>query len=154
MTSGRPPSRGYRRRHRRSRSDGHIGRLVIVEAAMRLPAVLVPYPAATDNHQFHNARAFEETGAACLLEQRNATPDALGGLVLGLIENAASRGKMQAALAQWHAPRAAEHIADEMLRAVFKSADNRARKGGGGRDVRDPDSPETASAGQRDLSAA
>ena len=36
-------------------------------AAMRLPAVLVPYPAATDDHQFHNARAFrgDRRGAAC-----------------------------------------------------------------------------------------
>ncbi len=37
-------------------------------AAMRVPAVLVPYPAATDNHQYYNALAFEKTGAACLLE--------------------------------------------------------------------------------------
>ena len=44
-------------------------------AAMRLPCLLVPFPAAADNHQFHNARAFEETGAARLLEQRDATPE-------------------------------------------------------------------------------
>src|SRR5262249_27785691 len=30
-------------------------------AAMRVPAVLVPYPTATDNHQFENARAFEQS---------------------------------------------------------------------------------------------
>ena len=52
-------------------------------AAMRVPAVLVPYPAATDNHQFHNARAFEATGAARLLEQKTATPETAGAIAVG-----------------------------------------------------------------------
>ena len=41
-------------------------------AAMRLPSLLVPFPAAADNHQFFNALAFEKTGAAKLLEQKNS----------------------------------------------------------------------------------
>lgn len=44
-------------------------------AVMRLPAVLIPYPAATDNHQLHNARAFAETGAAALMEQKLPRPN-------------------------------------------------------------------------------
>jgi UDP-N-acetylglucosamine--N-acetylmuramyl-(pentapeptide) pyrophosphoryl-undecaprenol N-acetylglucosamine transferase len=84
-------------------------------AAMRVPAVLVPYPAATENHQFYNARAFEATGAACLLEQQSATPETLVQLLLDVIEKPAVHEKMQAALAQWHAPRAAEQIAEAML---------------------------------------
>ena len=84
-------------------------------AAMRVPAVLVPYPAATDNHQFHNARAFEATGAARLLEQKTATPELLVQLVLDLIEKPAVHENMRNALAQWHAPRAAEQIAEAML---------------------------------------
>lgn len=46
-------------------------------AAMRVPAVLIPYPVASDNHQFHNARAFEATGAARLLEQKAGSPELL-----------------------------------------------------------------------------
>jgi UDP-N-acetylglucosamine--N-acetylmuramyl-(pentapeptide) pyrophosphoryl-undecaprenol N-acetylglucosamine transferase len=84
-------------------------------AAMRLPAVLVPYPAATGNHQFHNARAFEATGAARLLEQQSATPETLVQLLLDVVEKPAVHEKMQTALAQWHAPHAAEQIADAML---------------------------------------
>ena len=84
-------------------------------AAMRVPAVLVPYPFATDNHQFHNARAFETTGAARLLEQATATPEALCGVLSDLVQNAAARAQMQSALAQWHAPRAADEIADAIL---------------------------------------
>jgi UDP-N-acetylglucosamine--N-acetylmuramyl-(pentapeptide) pyrophosphoryl-undecaprenol N-acetylglucosamine transferase len=84
-------------------------------AAMRVPAVLVPFPAATDNHQFHNARAFEATGAARLLEQKSATPETLARLMLELIEKPSVREKMGSALAQWHAPHAAEQIAEAML---------------------------------------
>ena len=84
-------------------------------AAMRVPAVLVPYPAATDNHQFHNARAFEASGAARLLEQQSATPETLVPLLMEVVEKPAVHEKMQTALAQWHAPHAAEQIAEAML---------------------------------------
>ena len=84
-------------------------------AAMRLPAVLIPYPAATDNHQFYNARAFEAVGAARLLDQKTATPELLLQLLSDLIEKPAVHEKMQNSLAQWHAPYAAEQIAEAML---------------------------------------
>ena len=84
-------------------------------AAMRVPAVLVPYPIATDNHQFHNARAFEATGAACLLEQAAANPYALCEALVGLVRDAGRREQMQAALAQWHKPQAADQIAEAIL---------------------------------------
>jgi UDP-N-acetylglucosamine--N-acetylmuramyl-(pentapeptide) pyrophosphoryl-undecaprenol N-acetylglucosamine transferase len=38
-------------------------------AAFGLPAILIPYPHATGNHQWHNARVFERAGAARLIEQ-------------------------------------------------------------------------------------
>jgi UDP-N-acetylglucosamine--N-acetylmuramyl-(pentapeptide) pyrophosphoryl-undecaprenol N-acetylglucosamine transferase len=91
-------------------------------AAVRLPSLLVPYPAAADNHQFYNARAFEATGAARLLEQKNATPEKVAARLCELIEGAAARAKIQAALAQWHAPRAAEQIAESILRACWSSS--------------------------------
>jgi hypothetical protein len=79
---------------------------------------LIPYPAATDNHQFHNARAFEATGAARLLEQNSANPELLDQLLSDVVGRPAVREQMQNALAQWHAPRAAEELAEAMLRAV------------------------------------
>jgi UDP-N-acetylglucosamine--N-acetylmuramyl-(pentapeptide) pyrophosphoryl-undecaprenol N-acetylglucosamine transferase len=87
-------------------------------AAMLLPSLLVPFPAAADNHQFHNARAFEATGAARLLEQKNATPEKLVALLCELVEGPAARAKIQAALVQWHTPKAAEQIANIMLAAI------------------------------------
>jgi UDP-N-acetylglucosamine--N-acetylmuramyl-(pentapeptide) pyrophosphoryl-undecaprenol N-acetylglucosamine transferase len=90
-------------------------------AAMRVPSVLVPYPAATDNHQLHNARAFEETGAARILEQKGATADAVAEQIADIVNCSTTRQKMQNALAQWQAPRAAEEIADAMLDSVLVS---------------------------------
>ena len=91
-------------------------------AAMRLPAVLIPYPSATGNHQFHNARAFEASGAARLLEQKSATPDLLADLLCDLIERPGVRERMQTALAQWHTPQAAERIADVILATLTAQA--------------------------------
>lgn len=87
-------------------------------AAMRLPSILIPFPAATDNHQYFNALAFEKTGAARLLEQKNATPEILATWVVELVENVTVRSNMQASLMPWHSPRAAEQIADSIMQAV------------------------------------
>ena len=92
-------------------------------AAVRVASVLIPFPAATDNHQFFNARAFEETGAARLLEQKAATAETLVRLMLELLEDSAVRERMQAALAKWHMPRAAEQIAETMLQATAREND-------------------------------
>jgi UDP-N-acetylglucosamine--N-acetylmuramyl-(pentapeptide) pyrophosphoryl-undecaprenol N-acetylglucosamine transferase len=91
-------------------------------AAVRLPSLLVPYPAAADNHQFYNAQAFETTGAARLLEQKIAAPEKVAALLRELVEDAAARANIQAALAQWHAPKAAEQIADIILNACWSSS--------------------------------
>jgi UDP-N-acetylglucosamine--N-acetylmuramyl-(pentapeptide) pyrophosphoryl-undecaprenol N-acetylglucosamine transferase len=87
-------------------------------AAMRVPSVLIPYPIAADNHQFFNARAFAESGAALLLEQRDATAERLASLILDLINNPAAHAAMATALERWHAPHAAELIAERMLALV------------------------------------
>jgi hypothetical protein len=87
-------------------------------AALRLPAVLVPYPDAADNHQWHNAHAYEQTGAAVLLEQRTATPDALADRVLALLADAAGWQHCQTALGWWDKPGAAAEIADAICQSL------------------------------------
>jgi UDP-N-acetylglucosamine--N-acetylmuramyl-(pentapeptide) pyrophosphoryl-undecaprenol N-acetylglucosamine transferase len=89
-------------------------------AAVRLPSLLVPYPAAADNHQFFNARAFAATGAARMLDQKTAVPDQVAAWLGELAEVPEVRAKIQTALAQWHAPRAAEEIAEIMLAAIAR----------------------------------
>jgi UDP-N-acetylglucosamine--N-acetylmuramyl-(pentapeptide) pyrophosphoryl-undecaprenol N-acetylglucosamine transferase len=92
-------------------------------AAMRMPSLLVPYPTAADNHQWHNARAFEATGAAQLLEQSAATPEKVSSLLRELVEDVSERSLMRNALANWHSPKAAEQIAERILRSVNQNAE-------------------------------
>jgi len=87
-------------------------------AAMQVPALLVPYPAATENHQFYNARAFVETGAARVLSQEQATPESLTKSLLDLVESKVVRETTQKALVRWQAPTAAEQIAEAILESI------------------------------------
>jgi UDP-N-acetylglucosamine--N-acetylmuramyl-(pentapeptide) pyrophosphoryl-undecaprenol N-acetylglucosamine transferase len=84
-------------------------------AAMQVPAVLVPYPIAADDHQVHNARAFIDTGASAMILQKNLSADSLAPLVLDLLENTARRDQMKQSLAKWHRPDCAEQIARKIL---------------------------------------
>ena len=87
-------------------------------ATMRVPALLVPYPTATDNHQWHNARAFEATDAAVLLEQSTTTVVQFATELTKLLQDPVRRAQMVLALAEWHKPEAAGQIADEILNVV------------------------------------
>jgi len=84
-------------------------------AAMRTPAFLVPFPHATDNHQFHNAAAFEATGAAVMGEQSSLKPESLLAALCPLVDDLAARARMQNALAQWHHPEAGSVISRRIL---------------------------------------
>jgi UDP-N-acetylglucosamine--N-acetylmuramyl-(pentapeptide) pyrophosphoryl-undecaprenol N-acetylglucosamine transferase len=80
-------------------------------AAMRVPAIVVPFPAAVDDHQYYNARAMAQDGAVRVLRQDAATPERLGAAVLEIVRNDRLRGAMGAAIARWHTPDAAERLA-------------------------------------------
>lgn len=84
-------------------------------AAMRTPAFLVPYPHATDNHQFHNAAAFEATGAAVIGEQSRLKPESLLAALCPMVDDLAARARMQNALAGWHHPEAASVMSRKIL---------------------------------------
>ncbi len=122
-------------------------------AAMRTPAILVPFPAATDNHQFHNASAFERSGAVKLLEQAKATPELLVKMILEVAENQSSREKMRAALALWHKPNAAEEIAENILNSIHRSADVHVRASVPRQETRGRGRPRSSAIERREFSA-
>jgi UDP-N-acetylglucosamine--N-acetylmuramyl-(pentapeptide) pyrophosphoryl-undecaprenol N-acetylglucosamine transferase len=88
-------------------------------AAMRLPAILIPFPSAADNHQYYNARAYADANAAWLVDQTEAAKGKLARMIVQLLRDEPRRTAMADELARWHAPHAAEKIADQML-AVIK----------------------------------
>jgi UDP-N-acetylglucosamine--N-acetylmuramyl-(pentapeptide) pyrophosphoryl-undecaprenol N-acetylglucosamine transferase len=84
-------------------------------AAAGKPAILIPLPTATDDHQRANARAVAAAGAAIVLEQRDLDGRSLARAVAALTGDAAARARMSAAAATLARPRAAADIADRIL---------------------------------------
>jgi UDP-N-acetylglucosamine--N-acetylmuramyl-(pentapeptide) pyrophosphoryl-undecaprenol N-acetylglucosamine transferase len=51
------------------------------------PAVLIPYPSAADNHQFHNAMYYKNKKAAWILEEKDGIADELGKILRQFLNN-------------------------------------------------------------------
>ncbi len=77
------------------------------------PAIFIPYPHATDNHQEHNARSLVSAGGAQLLLEVDATPDALVERLQGL--DRPRLVAMREAMTAVARPRAAIEIRDDLL---------------------------------------
>lgn len=108
-------------------------------AAARLPAVLIPYPAAADNHQFFNARALVESGAALMLEQSRATSELLAAAIAEVVSSPGRRESICSALSQWDHPDAAQKIVTRILSTI------RERGGSATSFVRVPEHPSSES---------
>jgi len=93
-----------------SRAGGTVWEL----AAAGTPAVLVPYPHATSDHQALNARHFEQGGGAVALDQ--AELERLPLLVSELLEDSPRLRHMSDAMRGLARPDAADVIADVLIR--------------------------------------
>ena len=82
--------------------------------AVGKPAVLVPFPHATDNHQEWNARALVDAGGALLLRESEWTPDALTGALTSLLQSPERLQTMSNAMRTAARPEAARTIVDAM----------------------------------------
>lgn len=83
-------------------------------AAAGRPAVLVPLPTATDDHQRRNAEAFARAGGAVVLDQRTLTGEVIAAAVLDLARDAGRRRDMSARARALARPDAAALIADRV----------------------------------------
>jgi UDP-N-acetylglucosamine--N-acetylmuramyl-(pentapeptide) pyrophosphoryl-undecaprenol N-acetylglucosamine transferase len=94
------------------------GGSVLEVAAARLPAVLVPYPHATADHQTRNAGWMEQAGAAVVVPDRELDGPRLAREVGALLAAPARLRAMAAAAERVSRPDAAELIARETLAAA------------------------------------
>jgi UDP-N-acetylglucosamine--N-acetylmuramyl-(pentapeptide) pyrophosphoryl-undecaprenol N-acetylglucosamine transferase len=94
------------------------GGSVLEVAAAGLPAVLVPYPHATADHQTHNARWMEQAGAAVVVPDNELDGPRLAREVGALLAAPARLRSMAAAAAKVARTDAAELIAREALAAA------------------------------------
>jgi UDP-N-acetylglucosamine--N-acetylmuramyl-(pentapeptide) pyrophosphoryl-undecaprenol N-acetylglucosamine transferase len=91
------------------RSGGTVWEL----AAAAMPAILVPYPFATSDHQTVNARYFERGGGAiCIPEtELGRVPD----LARSLLDDTARLARMSERMRELAKPDAARVIAEELV---------------------------------------
>jgi UDP-N-acetylglucosamine--N-acetylmuramyl-(pentapeptide) pyrophosphoryl-undecaprenol N-acetylglucosamine transferase len=97
------------------------GSIFEVTAAGR-PAILVPYPHATADHQTANAAWMAEAGAAETIEDAKLSADSLAQRVADLFADEERLAAMSRASAGLARPDAAKHIAGEVLMAAAADA--------------------------------
>ncbi|MCL2391485.1 MAG: undecaprenyldiphospho-muramoylpentapeptide beta-N-acetylglucosaminyltransferase [Oscillospiraceae bacterium] len=86
--------------------------------ALGKPAVLVPSPYVTNNHQEENARQLEKAGGAVVLTEKDCTSEKLYDLVCNLLSDKERLTRMSYAQRSLATPNAAEKIADIVLELV------------------------------------
>ncbi|MDT8377723.1 MAG: undecaprenyldiphospho-muramoylpentapeptide beta-N-acetylglucosaminyltransferase [Desulfotignum sp.] len=84
-------------------------------AVKGVPAILVPYPFAADDHQTHNAQSLVDQGAAQIVADRELSGDLLYQRVVDLKSNPEKRCQMAESMAKLARPDAADRIAAYIL---------------------------------------
>ncbi len=87
-------------------------------AARSLPALLIPYPLATEDHQTINAHLLVDAGAAEMLGDSMLDSPDFPELLFSLVDNAAKRALMRDAASALGAANAAQALADEVEAAA------------------------------------
>jgi UDP-N-acetylglucosamine--N-acetylmuramyl-(pentapeptide) pyrophosphoryl-undecaprenol N-acetylglucosamine transferase len=100
-----------------ARAGGGVQELLVAG----LPAVLVPYPHATADHQVKNARWAERAGAAVVVPDEELDGPRLAREVAALLGAPQRMAEMAKAAAAAARPDAAERIADELLRLAART---------------------------------
>ncbi len=75
-------------------------------------SVLIPFPAAADNHQVLNARSLVDAGAAVMIEERELTGELLAGEIRSILLDPDRRERMERAAGRLGNPQAASEIAE------------------------------------------
>ncbi|MBQ3483095.1 MAG: UDP-N-acetylglucosamine--N-acetylmuramyl-(pentapeptide) pyrophosphoryl-undecaprenol N-acetylglucosamine transferase [Clostridia bacterium] len=89
-------------------------------AAMGRAAVLIPSPNVTGNHQYRNAKALADAGAAVLLTEDQLDRETLTRAVLELLSDGEKRGRMERAVRAFARPEANRRILDDIRRLTGK----------------------------------
>jgi UDP-N-acetylglucosamine--N-acetylmuramyl-(pentapeptide) pyrophosphoryl-undecaprenol N-acetylglucosamine transferase len=104
---------------------GRSGGSIFEVAAAGRPAILVPYPHATADHQSANAAWMAQAGAATVIADAELDPGRLAAEVEGLFGDPEKLAAMAAASHGLARPDAAQRIADEVLAAAGSTLSTR-----------------------------
>jgi UDP-N-acetylglucosamine--N-acetylmuramyl-(pentapeptide) pyrophosphoryl-undecaprenol N-acetylglucosamine transferase len=100
-----------------ARAGGSVWEL----AAAGLPAVLVPGPWATGDHQTKNARYFAQSGGVVVVDERDL--DRVSDVLRSLLGDARRLSEMRELQLRVARPDAADEIADELIALTHRDAD-------------------------------
>ncbi|HEX2094380.1 MAG TPA: undecaprenyldiphospho-muramoylpentapeptide beta-N-acetylglucosaminyltransferase [Longimicrobiaceae bacterium] len=93
------------------------GAMALAElCAWGIPSILVPLPTAAANHQYHNAVALQEAGAAILVEEAVLAGGRLWTEMVGLAEDATRRAGLSQRARERGRPDAAARIVEQLAR--------------------------------------
>lgn len=91
-------------------------------SALGLPALLVPFPFAAEDHQTTNAQAYVERGAAFMMADDQLDTPEFADQLMALVQEEDVRAAMRAAAATFETQDAAGKLADVVCRAVQPNA--------------------------------
>ncbi len=98
------------------------GAMTLAELAVAgVPAVLIPFPLATDDHQTVNATSVVSAGGAKLIADRDLSPESLLRTIEECVADDGSLRAMSAAMKSLARPEAALEIADIAIRAARRA---------------------------------
>ncbi|MCC8022824.1 MAG: UDP-N-acetylglucosamine--N-acetylmuramyl-(pentapeptide) pyrophosphoryl-undecaprenol N-acetylglucosamine transferase, partial [Clostridiales bacterium] len=84
--------------------------------ALGKPSILIPSPYVSENHQYHNAMALVNRGAAKVLEEKDLTGESLGQLIDQLLESRIELDKLGCEAKKMATPDARKDIAEHILK--------------------------------------
>ncbi len=91
--------------------------------AIGIPAILIPYPHAADNHQYWNAMELASNGGGYLLQQIDLTPEKIVELITDLFHNKEKYDRMKMFSKGMGIPNASVNVVDNICRVIgLKSA--------------------------------
>ena len=88
--------------------------------ALGVPALMVPSPYVTNNHQEKNARALEEVGGAVVLLEKECSGERLFRTACSILQDDSTRTSMEAAMASLGIRDATERIYQTILEITEK----------------------------------
>ena len=92
------------------------GAMTLAEIAARgLPAILIPSPNVVHDHQGHNARVFQASGAAIVIDDEEANGEKLAGAIWALVEDEVTLAKLRERSKSLGKPDATRRIVDELV---------------------------------------
>lgn len=95
------------------------GAMTITEVAMLgKPAIFIPFPFATENHQEYNAKVLQKVGAAQIILDKNLTAELLNETIEKMIEDKEKLKQMSEKAIKVSIPNVEDRIYNEIKKII------------------------------------